>query len=42
MILDNYAKVLKREVGASADDREEAATTVIEVIGNGKLYHCDV
>ena len=32
-ILENYASVLNREVGASADDREEAATTLIDVIG---------
>ena len=33
MILDRYAGVLKRETGVSADDREEATTTVIELIG---------
>jgi hypothetical protein len=32
-VLDNYAKVLEREVYTSADDREEAAFTLIDVIG---------
>lgn len=38
-ILENYAKVLEKEAYASADDREEAAYTLIEVIGETDKNH---